>query len=307
MGLRAADQHLTVFVSREAAAFADGTPNTADEIITDTNMALASITYEASDGTHWATVATALGATGGDGLTFTIIYKDLNNDNFRRGPIVATETLHPYTQKAYTAPTLQVDTLQVPATVVAGDQYIIRLAVPNYAEMISQQDEVYFYGNYVAATGDNADAVALGLQLSLKGRLDSLPSPIADVTVSTDTVTVTAVAQTYVRSKFDGKPVYFHLTLANPQDIAQDRTTTVPANPGAGTYNQVAGMEEFYAGYQSDWLNRTADFPGDGNPTFAAEVGATYGSSVFTYRNKNHADGISLDAQRVEVACYFKQ
>jgi hypothetical protein len=306
MGVRHANQHLTVFVSTNAAGFADAVPGTADDLLNDGVFAPGRVTYQTNIGTNYATRTAALAGAGADGATYTVVYKDLNGDIFRSPLIRVADEIAVKEGTASAAPTEQVDAMQIAASVTAGDEYILRLAVPNYAEMISQQDEVYFYGSYVAKTGNTADDVATGLHASLKARLDSLPTPIANATVATDTVTVTGLAQPYVQSKFDGKQVNFHLTLASPDSLLSDRTAHTAPNPGAGTYNQVASMEEFYAGYASDWLNRTADFPGDGNPTFAAAAGNTYVSDVITFDTKHDA-GATVGKQSQTVMVFLQE
>tara|TARA_R110000744_G_scaffold312424_5_gene419782 strand:+ start:16920 stop:17855 length:936 start_codon:yes stop_codon:yes gene_type:complete len=311
MALRGANQHLTAFVSTAAAPVGVGTVAT---------PAAGEITYQATTGKTYATPALAAAeslANGSKKSEFSIMYHALNGEIYRRGPFLTADIVEEST-KAYAAPVEQIDTFTVPATVIAGDQYILKLAVPNYGGLISQQDEIYFYGNYVAQTGDTAALVAVGLHASLKKRLDSLPVAIATATVATSIITVTGVAQPYVKAKWEGKQVNFRLTLAAPSSIMNDRTSSnagvgtvgtvlSPAKTvGFGTYAQVAAMEEFYAGYDSDYLNREADFPANGDPQFAAAVGGTYNSRNIVLRVKNYS-GAEAGTQRQTIACYFAQ
>lgn len=302
MGVRSTNQHLRVFVSTNAAAFADAVPGTASDLLNDGVFAPGRVTYQTSIGTNYATVAAALAAVPGQ---VTVVYKGLDSKIYRSPVIKEAKIAKLVEGAAYVAPTEQVDTLTIPATPVAGDEYVVTVAVPNYGGMISQQDEVKFYASRVATSTDTASTIAASLRASLKQRLDSLPTPIIAVTGATSNIILTGLPQPYVQSKWDGKQVHFYTSLSSPYHLMAGATATAVAKPGKGTYAQVAGAEEFFAGYNSDWLNRTANFPGDGSPIFAATSGATYKSTNIAFVTEH--DAVSVQGiQKQEVMVFFK-
>ena len=295
MGVRGTKNHLTVFVSPKTTAVGDGTG--------DWNLA-AGDALDAGDVTYVNLSTGKFNSTSPNDSRFAIVYKQMDGTIVQKN--MPLDLITVALTKSYAAPVEQIATLTIPATPLAGDEYQIRLNVPFYGGLVSPQDDVNFYGNYTAKTGDSATAVATALAASLKAACDRAPVAFVAVTQSTTKVVVTGVAQPYVQSKWDSRQTLFNLELARPELLARgaDEAGQTAPNPGHGTYGQVATMEEFYAGYNSDFKNRGADWPAEGNPTFGAETGATYNSSSFTFANTKI--GNSVVAQRQSVVVWFK-
>lgn len=288
MGALSANQHLRVYVSPEAAPVA----KTLDA------LANGEITFLR---TNIAAGVAAIPTAG----TFRVAYKDLAGEVHLSDVIDTALIVSKAENAASVDPVEQVDNLTIPSVVV-GESYVVKLAVPNYAGLISQNDEVYFYGTYTAKTGDTATIVATALRDSLKKAVDKAAVPFAAISSAAAVLTATGVAQPYVRAKFDARQVNFDLSLIKPEAIAvgKDASSVVP-KVGKGTYGQVATAEEFYAGYNSDYANRDADFPANGSPTLAAEAGETYASTTIVFETKR--GGANVLTQRQTILCAYKE
>lgn len=306
MGTHSANQHLRVYVSTAAAAKVlanDG--GTTDNGLEDaTAFPAGAITYWITSG---ASANTGVATPPTDGSSYRVVYKDLNGI-IHMGPVIDSSKLEmPAKATAYSAPVEQVDDLTIPATVVVGDTYLIKLRVPNYGGLVSPQDEVFFYGSHVAVTGDTATTIAAALAANLQKNLDKAPVPIATATSSGAVVTVTGLAQPYVKALFDGRQVNFDLSLALPADkaVGKDATSVAP-KPGYGTGKQVASLEEFYAGYNTGYKDRYHNWPAVTEPTLAADAAGTYNAVSITFSEVQSGQA-NVVGQRQTILCFFKQ
>jgi hypothetical protein len=301
MGVIGVNQHLRVYVSTAAA----GKVIANDGGTTDTGIGDAvafpngSITYLKPDGTGVATPPT----TG----TYQVAYRSVDGKIYLSPVVDTTKLVKAAAVKDYVAPVQQVDKLSIPATPVAGTAYTIKLRCPEYGGLLGAEDEVNFYGHYTVQSGDTNTNVATGLTASLKKATDKAPVPFVSVTSSGAIISVAGLAQPYVHAKVDGRLVRFDLSLALPESLARgkDSSGNTLAVEGNGAYHQVASAEEFYAGYNTDYRNRGADWPDNGAPVFAAAPGETYLSHTIVF-NSEEAGSDPL-AQRQVIVCYFQK
>lgn len=300
MSVIGVNQHLRVYVAVNAA----GKVLANDGGTTDTGLSdavafpVGSITYLKPNGTGVATAPTS--------GSFQVAYKDLNGKIFL-GPVInQADLVTAVAVKTHVARTQQVDKLTIPATPIVGTPYMIKLRCPEYGGLLGAEDEINFYGNYVVKTGDDATAVAAGLTASLKKTTDKQGVPFVSVTSSGAVISVAGLEQPYSHAKLDGRLVRFDLSLALPLSLARgkDASGNTLAVEGHGTYKHVAAAEEFYAGYNTDYRNRQADYPDDGNPTFAAIAGGQYTSHTIIF-NQSQGGSDPVD-QRQVIVCYFK-
>lgn len=303
MSIQGVNQHLRVYVSPATAATeptvpADGNILDYSIVTAGTGLPLGGITYRSI-----ATVRDD--ATMPVTVDFQIIYKDMDGNVFF-GPVIKPEDIiSTDLARAAVAPTQQVSNLTI-GTATADASYVLRLVVPGYGGLLGAQDEVYFYGTYTAATGDDVTAIADGLVASMGIALAKAPVSFATISNTAGKIIVTGVAQPYVQAKWSGRQVNFALSLASPEALlaGDDGDTTTPVL-GNGNYNQVAGLEEFYAGYNEGYKNRYSDFPYNTEPTLAAEVGGSYTSDTITFATVQQS--ANLGSQRQVIQLFFKE
>ena len=305
MSVHGVNQNLRVYVSPASAATeptipADGTVLDYSGVGAGTGLPLGGITYRSIDAVRDdATMPTT--------VDFRIIYKDMSGDVHQSPVIKADEILSTDLARAAVAPTEQIANLTI-GTATAGASYVVRLVVPGYGGLLGAQDEVYFYGSHTApATGATVTTIATALYESLKLACDKAPVAFATVTnPSAGVIRVTGVAQPYVQAKWSGRQVHFNLSLASPGELAagEDAGGTTPVL-GNGQYNQVASLEEFYAGENRGYANRYNDWKYVTEPTFAAEAGASYTSDTITFATKYGA--ANAGSQRQVIMLFFKE
>ncbi len=291
MGVLSANQHLRVYVSTAAPKVVADTSATPLE---KTGLAAGEVTYVPVGET--ATVA--IPPTDKD---FRVAYKDLSGHLFF-SPTVKVKDVISIKTEAGVAESQQVANLTIDTPIDEGANYMVKLRVPNYGGLISPQDEVYFYGNYTAKSGDGAPEVATGLADSLKKAVEAAPVPFVDVTASAGEITVTGLEQPYVRAKFDGRFVRFDLTLSRPEHARKGQDAGSTAGfPGRNTGKQVASAEEFYAGYNEGYKNRFGDYPYDTQPILAADVTKSYTSDTIIFATKREGSNVVSQRQVIQV------
>ncbi len=264
-------------------------------------LVLTGITYyNHSTQSHVATPPTG-------GVKYNVVYKDLNGTVYYGPTIDDSMLVQPISTKSYVAAVQQADLLTIPATPTAGVEYVIKLRVPEYGGLLGSCDEVFFYGNYTVVANDTATLVAAGLTASLKKATDKAPKAFVLVTSAAAIITVTGVAQEYVKAKFDAKVPNFDLSLVHPTSLQRGKNAAgnTLRVVGSGTYPQVASAEEFFAGYNTDYKNRGADWPADGNPSLAAQAAGTYDSITIIFNTT--VGGANLGHQRQTILLFFKQ
>ena len=199
------------------------------------------------------------------------------------------------------------ETLTVPLVVVEGDQYVARIACPEYGGLIGAEDEVWFYGSHtvklVGGVIETRAEVAAGIAASLQLAVGKAPVPFIDVTAAAGVITFVGIVQPYTQALFDGRHVAFATSWTSPESAWAGGEVTVPGTPGKGTYAQVAVREELYAGYNTFYKNRQADWPRVVQPTLAADPAGLYNLHSFTTRTR-HGDA-NHGTQRQITECYF--
>jgi hypothetical protein len=292
MGAQSTNQHLTVFVSTYVqavgGAFPVGAPVTVVEELLPGMTTYMAVATGACTATPPASPA-----------VYKIAHKNSAGDVFFSGDLVG-----PVTAKAYAAAVQPVQTLLV-GTVVVGDQFVVKLNVPNYGGLLSQQDDVNFYGNYTVQAGDDANAVALALRASLAAALTKATVSFAVVSGATNAIIVTGVAQPYEQARWSGRLVSFNLEMASPESAWAAATNTALGSPGFGTGNRVAEQEEFYAGYNTGYKNRFADWPRVTLPVLDAVVSHTYDAATVVGNGAQNTGTPNETTQRQTVIAYF--
>ena len=208
--------------------------------------------------------------------------------------------------QAAVAPVQQVGIVTVTAT--ASTNYVIKLTGKAYGGLLGANEEINWYGTHTSlASGSTATTIADALVLSLQKAISKAPVPFVTVANTAGAITVTGVAQPYIRTKFEGRQVHFNIEISSPEAQWQGAAsgTAVAPSPGRGQYNQVASMEEFYAGYSRGYANRAANFPHDVTPDFAAAAGNTYTADTVTFATIDPR--ANLGSQRQVITCFFQE
>lgn len=302
MSVQGVNQHLRVYVSPAAATQptvpADGTVLDLDGVGAGTGLPLGGITFR------------SLSPNRDDGAVpttrdFQVVYKDLNGKVFFSPVIKQANIVSSDLQRAAVAPVQQVSNLTI-GTATAGAEYVVKLEVPGYGGLVGAKDEAKFYGSYTAKTGDTTTVIATALTASLKAACDKAPVAFASVTSAAAVITVTGVAQPYQQARWSGRQVNFALSLSRPvaQQAGDDGDTTVP-KPGNGQYNQVAAREEFFAGENTGYKNRYADWPAMTEPTLAATAGQVYTSDTITFYTTHSNPNEGKQLQTIEI--YYQE
>ncbi len=303
MSIQGVNQNLRVYVSPASAATEPTTP--ANGTVLDysgvgagTGLPLGGITYRS--------IAAVRDDATIPAVDFQVVYKDMNGVVYFSPVIRSVDIIKKDLARAAVSPTQQISNLTI-ATATEGANYVIRLTVPGYGGLLGAQDEVNFYGMHTASGADTVTTIGTALYNSLKKACDKAPVAFAAVTnPSAGKITVTGVAQAYVQAKWSGRQVNFALSLAQPtaQVAGDDGDTTVPV-VGNGQYNQVAGLEEFYAGENRGYANRFNDWPYMTEPVLAAEVGAEYTSDTIIF--SSYQEGATVGTQRQVIQLFFKE
>lgn len=203
--------------------------------------------------------------------------------------------------KASVADSPKVQTLTVPATVTGKLNYVIRLALPAYGGTISQEDTIYMYGSYKAEDSDTVDTIATALAASLELSLKKLPVASFDTpSASGATITLTSLVQPSVLDRFEGDPFDFYVELTG--DYAAAGVTTDELVIGRGLGRQVVEHEAFFAGYDSDYINRARNWPANGNPQLVASKSETY--KTFTFVTEIAQGGAAPVSQKQTTILY---
>tara|TARA_R110000851_G_scaffold87648_1_gene191084 strand:+ start:39033 stop:39968 length:936 start_codon:yes stop_codon:yes gene_type:complete len=306
------NQMLAVYVSTRSEASGTSDAGTAGTAAATIYAGTSLVSYQAANGLFYNTpelaFAGAIDGTPandtGDG-NCTLLFIDEAGSKYTRR--IEKASLVSYKETPYNAQVQKASTLTITSSITEGASYTVRLALPNYGGAISQQDEKYFYGNHVATSTDTATTIAAGLVSTINKSMSQSNdlNPFITVASAAGVITFTGVKQKYVRAKFQGKQIEFNASITNPEAFWGDEAITVLPVVGSGVDNQVRTLEEFFAGYNSDYANRGADFPGGGDPIFTAANGKTYdGTSILL---KNGYGAANIGTQRSEILCYFAQ
>jgi hypothetical protein len=288
MGAQGANQHLAVFVSDYVAL--------STKVGVDPNALLPGET---------AFVSATTGLTVADGTAdFRIVHVNTAGAVYMSGVIPGGTDV---TDKGSVPAVQKISTLQVlPATPAPGDQYVVKLNVPGYGGLLGSQDDVNFYGNYTVAAGGNTPTeVATALAASLQTAINKQSVAMVVITSSTDKVVATGIAQPYDQARWSGRFADFHLEMAQPT-AAWNGAVVTPGTAGFGTGNRVAEQEEFYAGYNTAYKNRFADWPAMVNPVLDALPAAEYIAKSIILDGAHNTGTPNVTTQRQTVILYFK-
>ena len=171
--------------------------------------------------------------------------------------------------KTYVAPTMQKQTITVPA-ISASTFYQIRVEM----KLVGMLGEYFKHGNYqTAASGDTLANTCQKLAESLIANLAREQKPYFTITYTGTTVVIEQKLLPYVRGKKRGRPVAFRAMLSAPEANATLSTLTTAGSDGIG-YGPYIAEQEFFAQGDSDGL-RFAGYPNsfDDRALFALATG----------------------------------
>lgn len=296
MGVQNTNQHLRTYVSTASAGVAfvnDG--GSTDNGVAD--LAAGQVTYM-----NTATgVCSATPPTSGK---YKVVYKSSEGNTFESPEVDSAYAV--VTSGTPVADVMQVSTLTIPAPAV-GDQLVVKVGIYNYGGFLDANAIHYVYANHTAESTTAADAAA-ALRTNLAAGLAKCPVSVATVSGSGANIVVTGVAQKYTKNKFEGAVIKFFVEQSQPAANAQGSTLTTAPKDGKNTYRQVASMEDFYAGYDSDYINRQGNWPYDGTPFLETDSMAstsTFNSHTITFKNPYGAANAGTQRQVINV--FYKQ
>lgn len=179
-------------------------------------------------------------------------------------------------QKAYTA--------QVTAA-TASTTYIVEVRLFNDGGSLSPENFAIVSGYYV--TGSSAETVTAirdGLLASLNSNLKLRGnSEVGAVATSTDTITITGIAQDVVPGKIIGTPIDFVVTaksydntsLVDENNLKITVSNTVALNYGVGTGKYAVNLEWFAKGYKYEAYRETG-YPANFDTPYYASAAGVY-------------------------------
>jgi len=290
------NQHLNVFVSTASAGVAfvnDGgsTDNGAADLA-------------AGEVTYMNTATGVCSATPPTSGKYKVVFKDSEGNTRESAEIDSADAV--VSSATPVADQMQVSTLTIPAPDI-GDQIVVKIGVHNYGGFLDANAIHYFYANHTADSTVAADAAA-ALRSNLAAALAKAPVSVATVSGSGANIVVTGVAQPYKKDKFSGSVVRFFVEQSKPDADAQGETVTTVGKDGINTFRQVAALENFVAGYNSDYVNRQGNWPYDGSPHLETDTmtsSDTFNSHTIVV--KNPYGGANSGTQRQVIHVFYKQ
>ena len=287
MAISQGNQHLTVFVADAGTAVAAG------DDLGSTKLPKGTVTFIDPAGVGTATPPA--------GVDFNVVYR------YPSGIVLRSQTIPagtPINLVAAQADVSKKQTLAVPAAAEGKQDFVVRVALPAYGGSVSQNDTFYVYGSYKAKKNDTATIIATALVKSLNDSIKALAEDIfKPATAASGVITLEGVLPAAEMGKFEGDPFDFYMELTGSFDV--DGVTTREMKIGRGQGRQVVEQEEFFAGYNSDYVNRQRNWPAAGSPSLNAKANAAYSSYNFVVENAQ--GGAHPVSQRQTIIVYIKE
>ena len=211
--------------------------------------------------------------------------------------------------KAYAAKVLRSDTITI-NTAVVGQTYNIRFVFRNWGSGSAENQYFKYSGTYKAKTGDTTTNIATALTALAVKNFSREPVGLLTITSSGAVITVTEIAQPWVKGKQQGRPLNYYFQFmpitdsTGSENVAWGTVASVAKGyAGQGTYKLAADQEYFYLGERGDKY-RNVGFPYTFDTTYLVDSTKLYDTVDITYSSADSgAVGIENDLRVITVLC----
>lgn len=211
--------------------------------------------------------------------------------------------------KAYAAKVLRSDTITI-NTAVPGQTYNIRFVFRNWGSGSAENQYFKYSGTYKCKTGDTTTDIATALTALAVKNFSREPVGLLTITSSGAVITVTEIAQPFVKGKQQGRPLNYYFQFVpiidstGAENVSWGTVASVAVGyAGQGTANLAADQEYFYLGERGDKYRNTG-FPYTFDTTYLVDSTKLYDTIDITYSSSDSgAVGIENDLRVVTILC----
>ena len=224
-------------------------------------------------------------------------------------PLIPISKIKSVSSKAYAAKVLRSDTITI-NTAVVGQTYNIRFVFRNWGSGSSENQYFKYSGTYKAVTGDTTTTIATALTALAVTNFSREATPLLTITSSGAVITVTEIAQPWVKGKQQGRPLNYYFQFVpitdstGSENVAWGTVASVAKGyAGQGTYKLAADQEYFYLGERGDKY-RNVGFPYTFDTTYLVDSTKLYDTIDITYSSADSsAVGVENDLRVITVLC----
>lgn len=211
--------------------------------------------------------------------------------------------------KAYAAKTLRSDTITI-NTAVVGQTYNIRFVFRNWGSGSAENQYFKYSGTYKCKAGDTTTDIATALTALAVKNFSREPVGLLTITSSGAVITVTEIAQPFVKGKQQGRPLNYYFQFVpitdatGAENVSWGTVASVAKGyAGQGTANLAADQEYFYLGERGDKY-RNVGFPYTFDTTYLVDPTKLYDTIDITYSSSDSgAVGVENDLRVLTVLC----
>jgi hypothetical protein len=224
-------------------------------------------------------------------------------------PRIPISKIKSMSSKPYAAKVLRSDTITI-NTAVVGQTYNIRFVFRNWGSGAAENQYFKYSGTYKAVTGDTTTTIATALTALAVTNFAREATGLLTITSSGAVITVTEIAQPWVRGKQQGRPLNYYFQFVpitdstGAENVAWGTVASVAKGyAGQGTYHLAADQEYFYLGERGDKY-RNVGFPYTFDTTYLVSSSLLYDTIDITYSSEDSgAVGVENDLRVLTVLC----
>lgn len=224
-------------------------------------------------------------------------------------PLIPISKIKSVSSKAYAAKVLRSDTITI-NTAVVGQTYNIRFVFRNWGSGSAENQYFKYSGTYKAVTGDTTTTIATALTALAVTNFAREATPLLTITSSGAVITITEIAQPWVKGKQQGRPLNYYFQFVpitdstGSENVAWGTVASVAKGyAGQGTYKLAADQEYFYLGERGDKY-RNVGFPYTFDTTYLVDSTKLYDTIDITYSSADSgAVGVENDLRVITVLC----
>lgn len=224
-------------------------------------------------------------------------------------PLIPISKIKSVSSKAYAAKRLRSDTITI-NTAVVGQTYNIRFVFRNWGSGSAENQYFKYSGTYKAVTGDTPTTIATALTALAVTNFAREATPLLTITSAGAVITITEIAQPFVKGKQQGRPLnyYFQFVPIIDSTGAENVTWGTVASiskgyAGQGTANLAADQEYFYLGERGDKY-RNVGYPYTFDTTYLVDSSKLYDTIDITYSSSDSgAVGVESDLRVLTILC----
>ena len=224
-------------------------------------------------------------------------------------PLIPISKIKSVSSKAYAAKVLRSDTITI-NTAVVGQTYNIRFVFRNWGSGSAENQYFKYSGTYKAVTGDTTTTIATALTALAVTNFAREATPLLTITSSGAVITITEIAQPWVKGKQQGRPLNYYFQFVpiidstGAENVSWGTVASVAKGyAGQGTYKLSSDQEYFYLGERGDKY-RNVGFPYTFDTTYLVDSTKLYDTIDITYSSADSgAVGVENDLRVITVLC----